>query len=294
MSSQPFMVNPRQVARPLVFALLLSVFTATHVSHAYGQSFTLTPSALSPPTGVNPGDTATATVAVESTGGFSGSVSLSCSVTSNQFTTGLPQCLVSPLDVTPDAVASLTISTTGGTQGTQAGLYTIAVTGTSGSISQTATLALNVTDVTEDYTLSVLPTTATPSPVTAGNVATTTVTVSPVGSYSGHQVTLACLSVTPVVAAAPICSFTPTNGTSPGSVQITQGPATATLTITTLGPKPTTRLSARRIFYALWLLVPGLALAGAAGPKDRSKKLMGLLLLVAVSIGLLQFFLQNL
>src|SRR6266478_5784974 len=186
-SSQPFMVNPRQVARPLVFALLLSVFTATHVSHAYGQSFTLTPSALSPPTGVNPGDTATATVAVQSTGGFSGSVSLSCSVTSNQFTTGLPQCLVSPLDVTPDAVASLTISTTGGTQGTQAGLYTIAVTGNSGSISQTATLALNVTDVTGDYTLSVLPTTATPSPVTAGNVATTTVTVSPVGSYSGHQ-----------------------------------------------------------------------------------------------------------
>src|SRR6266478_1142155 len=162
-SSQPFMVNPRHVARPLVFALLLSVFTATHVSHAYGQSFTLTPSALSPPTGVNPGDTATATVAVQSTGGFSGSVSLSCIVTSNQFTTGLPQCLVSPLDVTPDAVASLTISTTG------------------------ATLALNVTDVTGDYTLSVLPTTATPSPVTAGNVATTTVTVSPVGSYSGHQ-----------------------------------------------------------------------------------------------------------
>jgi len=154
----------------------------------------------------------------------------------------------------------------------------VTVTGSNGSPSQNVavTLSLNVVNVTEDYTLSVLPTTATPSPVTAGNTATTTVTVSPIGSYSGHQVTLACLSVTPVVVAAPVCSF------NPPTVSVTNGPApTSTLTIATLGPKPTTQLRTRQIFYALWL-VPGLALVGVGKGRTAGRKLMGLFLLLAV------------
>jgi hypothetical protein len=161
-------------------------------------------------------------------------------------------------------------------------LYSVTVTGSNGSTSQSVSLSLNVVNVTEGYTLSVLPTTATPSPVTAGNVATTTVTVSPIGSYSGHQVTLACLSVTPVVAAAPVCSF------NPPTVSVTNGPApTSTLTITTLGPKPTTRVRTRRIFYALWLLVPGLALVGVGRGKNRRKNLVGLFFLLAVGSSLM-------
>jgi hypothetical protein len=169
-------------------------------------------------------------------------------------------------------------------------LYTISVTGTSGSVSQAVTLTLNVVNVSEDYTLSVSPTTATPSPVPAGSIATTIVTVTPIASYTG-TVTLACLSVTPVVEAAPYCSFAATSGSGslpPGTVQVTGGaPATATMTITTLGPTGVTSLRHRRIFYALWFLVPGLALVGAGATSSRAKKLLWLLLLLAVAGSLL-------
>jgi len=126
--------------------------------------------------------------------------------------------------------------------------------------------------------------------VTAGNISTTLVTVSPIANYSG-MVTLACLSITPAVAAAPYCTFTATSPSSSlpaGTVQVTAGvPATATLTITTLGPIPSTRLRTRRIFYALWLLVPGLALVGVRTTGAREKNLMGALLLMAVAAGVL-------
>ena len=165
------------------------------------------------------------------------------------------------------------------------GLYAVTVTGVSGTTTVPLTLYLTIVDVSEDYTLSVLPTTATPSPVTAGNQATTTVTVTPIGSYSGN-VTLACLAVTPVVAAAPYCSFTYANGQNYAAV--TGGTAaTATLTIITFGPLPTTKVRSPRIFYALWLAIPGLALAGAGARRSRRRKLMGLLLLTAVASGLL-------
>jgi hypothetical protein len=267
--------------------LLLSVFMAAHVSLAHGQSFTLSSSALSPSAGVNPGDSATATVVVQSTGGFADTVSLSCAVTSNQFTSNLPVCGISPATVTPDASSFLTITTTGGTDGTQAGIYNIAVTGVSGAITQTVNLSMNVTDITQDYTILVTSTTATPGTVTAGQTATAQVTVTPIGSYSG-TVTLACLAITPVVTDAPVCSFAPSTGTAPGPVQIGGGQAaTAILTITTLGPNPTTRLRTPRIFYALWLLLPGLALTGVGTAARRRKSLLGIFLLLSMVSGLL-------
>jgi hypothetical protein len=125
--------------------------------------------------------------------------------------------------------------------------------------------------------------------VPAGSTATTTVTLTPIVAYQG-QVTLACVSVTPVVAAAPYCTFTATSGSASlpaDTVDVTSGvPATATLTITTLGPSPVTRLRDRRIFYALWLLVPGLGLVGVGATGARGKNLLGALLLVAVAGGL--------
>jgi hypothetical protein len=167
---------------------------------------------------------------------------------------------------------------------TSFGLYTFAVTGTSATFTQTVTLNLTVVNLTEDYTLSALPTTL--SPVHAGAAATTVVTVQPIGSYSGHQITLACLSVTPVVIAAPVCSFQSSTGQP--FVQVTQGvPATATLTITTFGPKPITRLRPHRAFYAVWLLLPGLALVGLGTAGNRGKRLMSLFMLLMVAGGLL-------
>jgi hypothetical protein len=282
------MVNPRQVVRPLVFALLLFLFSAASVSVAHGQ-FTLTVFEPLYPPALDPGESSIATLDLEPNGSSS-PVTLTCVVTTQiQQPVSLPTCDVSPTTpITPPAKPSLTVSTTGTTS---TGSYAVLVTGTSGSTPQTVTLNLSLIDVTEDYTLSVLPTTATPSPVAAGAIATTVVTVTPIGSYSGHQVTLSCLSITPVTTSAPVCSFTPTGATAPGPVPVTSGPATATLTITTLGPTPVTRLRDRRVFYALWILVPGLVLVGlgqsVGRSKNRTKTLIGIFLLTALASGLI-------
>jgi len=271
------MLSFRQVVRALVFALLLSLFSTTSV--AYGQQFTLTVSSPLSPSAVDPGGSSVATlnIAVGSSNSPVSFDTIPCSVTPVQ-PAGTPLCALSPGSATPPAQAFLTVSTI---SATPPGLYTITVTGNNGSASQAVTLTLNVVNVTQDYSLSVSPVTATPSPVPAGSVATTVVTVTPIASYTG-SVTLACLSVTPVVAFAPYCSF------NPATVEVTanSAPQPSTLTITTLGPIPVTSLRDRRISYALWLLVPGLALAGV-GAGARGKNLLGAFLLMAVAGGLL-------
>ena len=276
------MVNSWRAKHSVVFAALLLLLSAA----AYGQSFTLTPSQLHP-AAVNPGSSATATVELMPTMGFDSVVDLTCTVTSNQTTTSPPVCTVSPTSVTPGtdgAQLSLTIATSASTP---AGTYQITVTGTSGSITPvTATLFLNVTDLTEDYTISVLPTTAVPSPVTAGNTANTTVTVSPLGSYTG-TVTLSCLSVTPLVTGAPVCSF------NPPSVNVTSGtPPTSILTLTTFGttgvPTSTSaNRSGRRPFSAVWLAIPALAFIGLGATGNHRRKLTGIFMLLAIASGLI-------
>jgi hypothetical protein len=143
-----------------------------------------------------------------------------------------------------------------------------------------------VEPVTESYNLAATPTTATPNPVIAGGQATTTVTVTPSVGYSG-SVTLACLSISPVVTPSPICSFNPPTVT----VGSTTVQPTSILTITTSGPTPTTKLRAPRIFYALWLAIPGLILVsiGATGNLKRAlkRKILGMLFLTTVACSLL-------
>lgn len=251
---------------------------------AYGQQFTLGVSSGLYPPAVDPGSSSTATLSVAAVGGFDGPVSFDtvpCTVTP-VLTTATPVCTVSPSSVTPPGQTFVTITTTGGTSGaTLPGLYTITVTGSGGTTTQSITLTLNVVNVTEDYTLSVSPTTATPSPVPAGSIATTVVTVTPIVGYTG-SVTLACLSVSPVVEAAPYCSF------DPATVDVTSGTAaTATMTITTLGPTPVTRLRNRQVFYAFSLLVPGLVFVGLGKPGARRKNLLSVFLLMMVAGGLL-------
>jgi hypothetical protein len=282
------MVNPKQVVRAVVFASLLSLLSAASVTSAYGQDFSLAVSSLTPATAVVPGESATATIDLEPVGIFSNPVSLSCQVTSGPIT-GLPpapQCgPPSPASQTPPADGpSLTIKTTGGTgaNATPAGTYQLTVTGTSGAITHTVILYLSVSDLTEDYTLSVLPALAIPSPIPAGSSATTTVSVLPIGSYTG-SVTLACLSITPIVTAAPYCTF------NRATVSVTSNSgATSTLTINTFGPAPgTSKLWTPRLFYALWLAVPGLALVGAGARGNNRRKLLGMFLLVGVAGSLL-------
>jgi len=277
-SPQPLMFNSRQLVRGFVFGVLLAVFSTTFGSRAYGQDFSLTASDLHP---VNPGGSSIATLDLEPSGGFNGAVSFTavpCTVTPVQ-TSGTPVCLVSPDSATPPAQPSLTVTTV---DTTPAGTYLVTVTGTSGALAHSVTLSLGVTPLAEDYTLSVSPTTASPSPVPAGSIASTTVTVSPIGSYSGHTVTLACFSVSPVVNLAPVCSF------SPAKVMVTSGtPPTSVLSLITYNPNPTTKLWNPRIFYALWLCVPGLGFVGLFSTGTRRKNVMGALLLLVLASGLL-------
>src|SRR5271170_1864360 len=278
------MVNLRQAVRPIILASLLFMLSAASVLPAYGQQFDLLVSAFKPKTGVDPGGSATATIDLQPIGGFDGQVALSCAVTSNQFTTNLPQCLVSPGSAIPPANGpALTVTTTGGTgdDATAAGSYQVTVTGTGGTTTVTQTVYLSVVNLTEDYTLTVSPTIAIPSPLPAGSSATTTVSVLPIGSYSG-QVTLACLTVSPIVTAAPYCTF------NPATVNISSSTgATSTLTIQTFGAASTSQLWSPRVFYAFWLAVPGLALAGARQPRSSRKKLLAVFFLMLVAGSLL-------
>jgi hypothetical protein len=291
-SFRPLMVNPRHLVRHIIFGLFLSALWGAAVSNAQAP-FTLTPSAFTPPA-LDPGDSAVSTISVlaVSGSGFDNPVSLTCTVTSTTVTSNLPGCLISPDSETPSGEASLTITSCGGTSSTCTGptppaLYSITVTGTStfngAPVNATANLAINVVGVAEDYALSVLPTTATPSPVTPGNIATTTITVSPIGNYTG-TVAVSCLSVTPAVAAAPYCTFNPT------SVKVTTGPPpTTTLTITTLGVVPTITapLWLPRPFHVWFLFAPGLLLIGAARGGKRRLRLTGWLLLMLLASGLI-------
>ena len=271
------MLNFRQVIRAIVFALLLSLFAAAHVPLAAAQNknFALSASAFSPPAGVDPGGTATATITLSTPDSYTGSVALTCVVTSNQGASTLPSCLVSPSAATPYATPSLTVTTVG----VSAGTYTVTVTGASGSETETVTLYLNVVDVPQDYTLTVSKAIS-PGTVTAGDGATATVTVTPIASYAG-SVTLSCLSVTPITTAAPFCAF------NPPTVDVSNGTApTAVLTVSTYGTlQNQAKLSMPRVFYALWLAIPGLGLVGIGVSEGSRKKLLGLLLLVGVAVG---------
>ena len=282
-SSQPLMFNSRKLVRFCGLALMLLGFSAASVGLAQGQ-FTLT--AISQLNPVNPGGSSTANLELQASSAASDNnvvsfTSTPCTVTPVQ-TVGAPACSVTPASVTPGtegAQVALVVTTF---SNTPSGTYEVTVTGVSGAITQTVQLILGVSTLTEDYSLSVSPTTATPSPVTAGNTATTTVTISPLGTYSGHTITLACSSVTPVTEPVPICSFNPTQ------VSVTAGvPPTAILSIITIGPNPVSRNWNRRIFYGLWLLAPGLGLLGLVSTGTRRKQLLGLLLLVGLSGGFL-------
>lgn len=285
-------MNPRHLARAIIFSLLLAATGGVSAPAALAQSFTLTPSALTPPA-VSAGDSAVGSLSVEPTGGFDGTVQIACNVTSTTVTSNLPTCVISPDSVTPPAIPSITISTCGGvtstcTGPTPTGVYSIVITGTSQETTSPpppVNLSINVVGSTaQDFALSVLPTTASPNPVTPGNSATTTVTVSGIGSYSG-TVTVACLSITPVVEAEPYCTFNP-----PTVTVSSGGPAqTTTLTITTLGPVPvvTEVFHLPRLFYAMFLVFPGIAIIGATAGRKRRARFLAFFLLLTVAGSLL-------
>jgi hypothetical protein len=132
------------------------------------------------------------------------------------------------------------------------------------SSKNTTTAAFTATD----YSISITPSSQT---VVAGNTASYSVFVNPSLIY-GANVSLTCASL-PVGAS---CGFTPATLAFNGA-----GSQSSTLNLTTTARPPTTVSSNgwSSPFYALWLMVPGVALFGLSGGKRRRSKLLGLFLL---------------
>ena len=268
----------------LIAALLLS-----SAALAQGTTeFTLQPAPFNPDA-VAPGGTSSSNIQVGSVNGFTGSVALSCQVTSPQVTVSTPVCTVSPPSVVPPAGATATITTTD--QTTTVG-YNVTITGTGATTTYTTPpLGLTVLAVTPQFTITIQRAVA-PSSVPAGTGAQGIVTINPINGYSSPcdpndskkcGVYLACATISPLVTIPPVCSFSSPNP------QVESGiPINSTLTISTFGSTTTCSRAHSRAFYALWLSLPMLSLVGVgAAAGKRSRKALILLALFVLCAGIL-------
>jgi hypothetical protein len=159
---------------------------------------------------ITQGGTASATVTVTPSGGFSGSASLAAS--------GLPSGVTASFSPTSTSGTSTLTLSAGSTAAT--GSAMLVITGTSGSLSHQASITLSVNAaVPADFTLSVSPSSLS---VTQGASAGTTVTVAPSGGFAG-TVALAAGGLPSGVTAA----FNPSSTTTTSTLTLAAG-STAT------------------------------------------------------------------
>jgi hypothetical protein len=259
-----------------ILAIHLTVVVPILAASAVGQDFTLQMDPFPYPTAIAPGGASDAPVMVIPVNGFSGTVLLTCQVTTQETGVTPPMCAVSPSSLMPPEGATVTATSTGLTT---PGVYAFTVTGTiSGTTTSVVSNPQNLTvlAVTPQFTINVTSAVA-PSSVHAGSGGTGTISVNPLSGYSIPKggVTLSCSSITPLVTAPPVCSFDP-NPILPGQVS-------STLTINTTGPTTLIALVQFGSGYALWLSLPMLALAGMASVSGkRSRRACGLFTCLAV------------
>lgn len=270
-------------ARRRAAALLcLWAFSFALATAAAAQDFTLTMPQKFTPVAVDPGGSASAPVVLTAGTGFTGTVSLTCQVTSTISNVTLPSCQVSPPSVTPSATATVTISTTGNTT---PGAYTVIVTGTGPSTTHQGSQTITVLAVNPEFTISIEDAVL-PSSVHAGSGGIGTVSVNPIFGYQG-TVTLSCASITPLVTVPPVCQFN--YGAGNTGVVVNGTPGTAQISIITYAPKPATAIAHPRAFYALLLPLPMMLLAGigVATSRKRVRKAWGVLALFILGGSLL-------
>jgi hypothetical protein len=124
-----------------------------------------------------------------------------------------------------------------------------------------------------------------PAAVSPGSSGTSTVTLTSVNGYSS-AVNLSCAvsgGGTPAPSCSAASSFSPASPITP-----TTGGATTTLTITTTGPSAAMAVPGK-IFYAMWLPIAGMSLAGVSfgSARSRRKKVISLLMIGLVMAALL-------
>lgn len=170
----------------------------------------------------------TSTISVTPAGGFTGTVNLSCAVTTTLTNPTSPAtCSIpSSVSITGAAVATaaLTVATTATTT---AGAYIVTVTGTSGTLSQNTVVNVTVTSsaTAGNFTLSA----TTPAAVTRGTLATSTVTVTATDGYTGTA-TLSCALTSSPTSATDLPTCTASINTVNLSSAVTSGTVTFNLT----------------------------------------------------------------
>ncbi len=184
-----------------------------------GYTVSATPLAPSP---VAPGGSATSTVSVTPSNGFTSAVALAC--------TGLPAgatCAFVPPSVTPGTGAVTSVLTITTTAGTPLATSTVTITGSSGSVVETTTVSLTVA-AAGGPNFALTATALSPASVAPAGTATSTVSVTPSNGFTS-AVTLTCTAGLPTGAT---CAFVPP------SVTPTTAAVTSVLTITTTAATP--------------------------------------------------------
>jgi endoglucanase len=199
---------------------------ALTVTSGTTPGFTLAPSAGT--LSVTQGKTATDTITVTDTGGFTGSVTLAA--------TGLPSGVTASFGTNPTTGTSVVTFTASATA--TAGSSTVTITGTSGSTTATTTIALTVSSsATAGFTLAP---SASSLSVTQGSSGTDTITVTDVGGFTG-SVTLAASGLPSGVTAA--FATNPTTGSSVLTLTASSSATTGAATVTITGTSSSTTAS---------------------------------------------------
>ena len=179
--------------------------------------------AIAPATGtltVVQGNNATDTITVTPSNGFTGGVTLSAS--------GLPSGVTASFSPNPTTTNSSVLTLAASSTATTGGPLTVTITGTSGTLTATSTVALTV-HVTPGFTLSPSPASVT---VIQGNTASSTLTVTGVGGFASG-VTLAVSGlpsgVTALFATNPATSSSVVTLTASSSATATTSPVTVTI-----------------------------------------------------------------
>jgi acid phosphatase len=189
------------------------------------------------------GQSATSTISLHSTGGFSGTVALTAASSPAGITTS---CVPSNVSGTQTSTCTLSGSTVGS--------YTVTVTGTNGTLVHTTSIAVTVTAPTNpDFSIS-----ANPASVSfvAGQSATSTISLQSTGGFTGTVslaaasspagVTTSCLPSSISGTQTSTCTM---SGTTPGSYSVTVTGTSGALShatsiiVTVTGPGPTARFT---------------------------------------------------
>jgi hypothetical protein len=170
--------------------------SATVTYHSQDFTVVASPTAVSPNVGV----AGTSTVTVAALNGFSGTVSLAVTTNSTSLV-----CTLSSTSIIGGSGTSILSCT-----GSPAGNYLATVTGTSGTLSHSATVTYHVTNAA-DFTVTASPTSLT---LNAGVTATSTITVASLNGFTGTVTLAVTTNSTNLVCSLSSASITGGSGTS--------------------------------------------------------------------------------